>query len=61
MREIDARRQYGKVVAHMAGAFVATAAFAAVTLVDPEALRWVLALIAAGNFLAVVAAYIGVY
>jgi hypothetical protein len=59
MREIDPDRQYGKVVAHLAGAFVATVALAAVTWVDPEALRWVLALLAAGNGMAAMAAYIG--
>jgi hypothetical protein len=61
MREIDPRRQYGKLVAHMVGALVATVAFAAVSLLDPEMLRWVLALIVAGNFVAAVAAYIGIY
>jgi len=36
-------------------------AFAAVSLVDLETLRWVLALIVAGNFLAAIAAYVGIY
>lgn len=61
MRNIDPQRQYGKIVAHMAGALVATVAYAAVTHLDPDTVRAVLALIVAGNFVAVVAAYIGVY
>jgi hypothetical protein len=50
--------QSGKMIAHMAGALVATVAYAGVTLLDPDTLRMVLALIAAGNIIAVLAAYL---
>lgn len=61
MSEIDPMRQYGKLVAHMAGAFVATMAYAAVTYLEPDMLRTVLVLVVAGNCVAAIAAYVGIY
>ena len=52
--------QIGKMAAHMAGALVATVAYAAVSFLDPDAVRMVLALIVAGNVVATIAAYLNV-
>lgn len=52
--------QIGKMAAHMAAALVAAVAFAAVNLLDPEMVRWVLVLVVAGNCAATVLAYLNV-
>ena len=54
------RSQLGKMTAHLAGAFVAGVAYAAVLLLDPDAVRMVLALIVAGNVAAAIGAYLNV-
>ncbi len=50
--------QLGKMTAHLAGALVATVAYAATELLDPDMVRLALALIVAGNMIAVVLAYL---
>ena len=52
--------QLGKMAAHLAGALVAGVAYAAVTVLDPESVRVVLALIVAGNCAAAIGAYLNV-
>lgn len=50
-------RVYGRIVAHLAAAFIALVAYVAVTFLDPHTVRVVLVFVLAGNVAAAVVTY----